>query len=60
MEPKLPNDYCRCQGEGCDRKEECVRYLAREQIGMWTPMANRLCRVEQGEYDHIIPARFVP
>lgn len=56
-EHRLPHDYCRCMGEDCDRKQECLRYLAKDDLGPWTPMANRLCRVERREYDHQIPVR---
>ncbi len=44
-------------GEACYRKGECLRYLTKDDTGSRTPFANRLCRVERGEYDHFIPVR---
>lgn len=50
--PRLPWDYCRCMGENCPVREDCLRYLARDDCGPRTPYANRLCRVENNDYDH--------
>lgn len=44
----IPNDYCRCTGKDCERKETFERYIAwRDKTG--SPVAsvsNRLCQFD--------------
>lgn len=32
--PKLPDDVCRCHDDGCPEREECKRYLQRNNGGV--------------------------
>ncbi|WP_407280565.1 hypothetical protein U5817_09795 [Aromatoleum evansii] len=40
----LPYDYCRCMGENCARKSECLRHAAVTDMDRNTPWAGRYCR----------------
>lgn len=40
---RLPYDYCRCAGKDCDRKTECLRHTAMEDMGPRTPWTDRYC-----------------
>ena len=33
----LPNDVCRCHDDGCSEREQCLRYLQRNNVGERTP-----------------------
>ncbi len=48
-------DNCRCLGDDCPKKGDCLRHLSLDDMGPRTPMANRLCRIERNEYDQYIP-----
>lgn len=39
----LPFDWCRCQGENCDKRDTCQRYRDRDVMGPRTPWTDRLC-----------------
>lgn len=39
---RLPHDVCRCQA-GCDRRDGCLRYAARDDYGPGTPWTERYC-----------------
>lgn len=41
---RLPNDYCRCMGAGCSKKNSCLRHLDHGERSPWT---ERYC--EPGE-----------
>ena len=43
----LPNDKERCTGgteaAPCEHRSDCMRYLDRHALGMWTPVHLRMC-----------------
>lgn len=42
----LPHDVCRCQGRDCDRKTECLRFVALDDfVQGTTPWTERYCPV---------------
>jgi hypothetical protein len=43
MTPFLPLDCSRCHAAGCDKSKQCLRFLARYDVGPATPWAERLC-----------------
>lgn len=45
----LHYDYCRCAGTGCDRKAECLRVAAMQDMGPNTPKKERLCEGNTAE-----------
>jgi hypothetical protein len=38
----LPHDVCRCF-TGCERRDACLRYVARNELGLGTPWTERYC-----------------
>ena len=44
---KLLNDVARCTGgteaAPCKPRSDCLRYLDRHTLGMWTPVHLRMC-----------------
>ena len=40
---KLPYEKCRCQGRDCDRKADCLRFAALDDMGPATPWTERYC-----------------
>lgn len=40
---RLPHDHCRCEGQDCDRKTECMRFVALDDMGPDTPWTERYC-----------------
>lgn len=46
---RLPYDYCRCEGAGCDVANECLRHLSLFDVGLRTPIAENLCVSYPGE-----------
>ena len=42
----LLNDVCRCHGEGCLVREECLRYLGRDTAGDRTPFSANMLPVD--------------
>lgn len=51
----LPYDYWRCTGKDCDRKAECLRVAAMQDMGPNTPWTERLC--EGNTAEHFIAIR---
>lgn len=45
MMPRLLYDICRCQGQGCDRRAECLRHVALDDMGPQTPWTERYCEL---------------
>lgn len=43
MIARLPYDICRCKGSNCDRRAECLRFVAFEDVGPATPWTERYC-----------------
>lgn len=41
--PDLHYDKCRCQGRDCDRKADCLRFAALDDMGPATPWTERYC-----------------
>ena len=40
---RIPYDFCRCEGAGCDVANECLRHLSLLDVGPRTPIAENLC-----------------
>lgn len=40
---RLGYDCCRCEGQDCDRKSECLRHVAMSDMGPRTPWTDRYC-----------------
>lgn len=40
---RLPYDFCRCEGQGCESREQCLRHVALLDMGPRTPVSPRLC-----------------
>lgn len=40
---RLGYDCCRCEGQDCDRKAECLRHAALADMGPMTPVKDRYC-----------------
>lgn len=53
---RLPHDCCRCTGKDCDRKAECLRHLAMQDMGPRTPWTERYCPAGR-ESDGYLAAR---
>lgn len=43
MRDRLPYDCCRCAGKDCDRKDECLRHVAMNDMGPRSPWCERYC-----------------
>jgi len=43
---RLPYDCCRCNGNGCDKKETCLRFVALNDMGPRTPISENMCAYE--------------
>ncbi len=41
---RLPHDTCRCAGDGCGVKDECLRHVALIDMGPRTPVSSHVCR----------------
>ena len=52
---KLAFDCSRCEGDGCDRKESCLRHHALKDIGPRTPVTRFMCGWGEQFVDHFIP-----
>lgn len=39
----LPHDITRCNGIDCERKETCLRYTERKNVGKFTMIIDSLC-----------------
>ena len=46
---RLPYDFCRCEGAGCDVANDCLRHLSLFDVGPRTPIAENLCVSYPGE-----------
>lgn len=46
----LPNDICRCHDNACPQREECLRWLCREQCEGRTPHVNTMRTRDQPEH----------
>lgn len=53
---RLPYDYCRCGGDDCDRKAQCLRVLELRNMGPRTPWTDRMCEMGK-EHEHFITIR---
>lgn len=42
---RLPYDRCRCTGKDCDRKAECLRHVAMDDMVTRTPWCERYCEI---------------
>lgn len=42
---RLGYDCCRCEGQDCDRKAECLRHAALADMGPRTPIMTRCCEM---------------
>ena len=40
---RLPYDFCRCEGAGCDVANDCLRHLSLFDVGPHIPIAENLC-----------------
>lgn len=40
---RLGYDCCRCEGKDCERKAECLRHAALQDMGPLTPVKARYC-----------------
>jgi len=52
--PLLPFDYCRCTNEECTRKNDCLRYLAKDDKGYWIPFSSNLCGEDTETFPMIV------
>ena len=46
---RLPYDFCRCKGTGCEVANDCLRHLPLFDVGPRTPIAENLCVSYPGE-----------
>ena len=46
---RLPYDFCRCEGAGCDVANDCLRHLSLFDVGPRTPIAENLWVSSPGE-----------
>ena len=54
---RLPYDWCRCTGQDCDRKMECLRHFALQDMGPRTPWTERYCEDLGGNLQGFIAVR---
>lgn len=47
----LPYDFCRCDDETCEKKDDCRRYRDRDKIGYRTPFFVGGCGPERASFD---------
>lgn len=52
---RLPWDNSRCEGDGCDRKESCLRHHALKDMGPRTPVMRFMCGWGEQFVDHFFP-----
>lgn len=57
---RLPYDYCRCEGAGCDVANDCLRHLSLLDVGPRTPIAENLCVSYPGEKTHFMQIKPEP
>lgn len=44
---KLDSDTCRCHDAECPKREQCMRWLARNDIGLWISHTNTLRKTNE-------------
>lgn len=54
---RLSYDYSRCAGQDCDRKTECLRFAALNDMGPRTPWTERYCEEIGRESEGFIAIR---
>ena len=51
---RLPYDFCRCKGIGCEVANDCLRHLSLFDVGPRTPIAENLCVSYQGQQTYFM------
>ena len=51
---RLPYDFCRCKGTGCEVANDCLRHLSLFDAGPRTPIAENHCVSYSGEKTHFM------